>query len=125
MHQREDWYQLVISMTKYGSLNLLIHNKFNIRNQSLFLLKAYKYALKESIIGVKWVDCCEKVVTEFHKMGIETTKNGRRVVDWNRNFRKADKFHHPNSHVRMGKNRTPPLFDIFPLLEGSFDQYIE
>ena len=99
VHQREYGYQLVIPMTEDGSLNLSSHNKFTIRNQSLFLLKAYEYALKELRVGVKWVDFCEKAVAACHKMGIETTKNGRRVADWSRHFRKADKFHHPNSHV--------------------------
>ena len=70
------------------------------------------------------MDFCEKAVAECHKMGIETTKNGRRVADWKPNFRKADKFHHPNSHVRMGKKRTPPLFDLFPQLEARVREFI-
>ena len=46
VHQREDGYQLVIPMTEDVSLNVSSHNKFTIRNQYLFLLKAYEYALK-------------------------------------------------------------------------------
>ena len=118
VHQCEYGYQLVIQMTKYDSLNLSSHNKFTIRNQSIFILKAYECVLKELRVGVKWVDCCEKAVSECHNMGIETTKNGRRVADWKHNFRKANKFHHPNSHVSMGKKRTPPLFDLFPQLKA-------
>ena len=44
VHQREDGYQLVITMTEDGSLNVSSHNKFTIRNQYIFLLKAYEYA---------------------------------------------------------------------------------
>ena len=73
---------------------------------------------------MKWVDCCEKAVAECHNMGIETMKNGRRVADWNRNFRKADKLHNPNSHVRMGQKRTTPLFNIFPQLEARVREFI-
>ena len=51
-------YQLVIPMTKDSSLGLSSHNKFTIRNKSLFLLRAYQVALSKLRVGVKWITDC-------------------------------------------------------------------
>mmetsp|Transcript_27620 Transcript_27620/g.59008 ORF Transcript_27620/g.59008 Transcript_27620/m.59008 type:complete len:743 (+) Transcript_27620:485-2713(+) len=125
VQEDDDGYQLVIPMTEDSSLGLSSHNKFTIRNKSLFLLKAYQIALEKMRVGVRWIeDCCKQAVTFINSLGIKTTVSGKTVGDWHRHFRKNDKFPHPNPHVRMGKKPTPALFELFPQLEARVREFI-
>ena len=52
------------------------HNKFTIRQKLLFLLKAYKIALDEMKVGVRWLDhICHKAVVELNNYGIKTASD--------------------------------------------------
>ena len=60
----ENGYQLVLPIgAEIGDNYVSNHNKFIIRQKSLFLLKAYQIASDEMKVGVRWVDhICHKAV---------------------------------------------------------------
>ena len=70
----ENGYKLVLPMsTEKDNDYVSNHNKFTIRQKSLFLLKAYQIALDEMRVGVRWVDhICHKAVGELNSYGIKT-----------------------------------------------------
>ena len=67
------------------------HNKFTIRQKSLFLLKAYQIALDEMRVGVRWLDhICHKAVVELNNYGFKTATHRGVVARWNQDFRTND-----------------------------------
>ncbi|KAL7525012.1 hypothetical protein ACHAXR_003180, partial [Thalassiosira sp. AJA248-18] len=123
----EDGFQLVIPwVVGSNEKNNYVssHNKFTIRQKSLFLLRAYEIALEKMCVGVKWLDVCKEACLELNAMGFLTTKSGKTIGDWNRYFRQHEKFPHPNAHVRMGKKPKPALFEVFPTLEAAVNEFI-
>ena len=125
VNEREDGYQLVIPMTEDSSDCVSNHNKFTIRNKSLFLIRAYQIALEKPRVGVRWIDdCCQPAVDELNNLGVKTTQSKKTIGKWNRDFRKHEKFPHPNVHVRMGKKPKPPIFELYPHLEATVGEFV-
>jgi hypothetical protein len=74
---------------------------FQIRNKCVFLIQAYQIALeKMGINNTRWKkDCCQEAVRQLNDIGFNTTINPNTVMNWNIDFRKEEKFHHPNFYV--------------------------
>ena len=71
----ENGYKLVLPMcAEKGNHYVSNHNKFTIRQKSLFLLKAYQIALDEMRVGVRWLDhVCHKAVGGASINGCQNT----------------------------------------------------
>jgi hypothetical protein len=61
-----------------------------------------------------WLDCCNAACECLNACGNEAATNGETVQRQCRNFRKLDKFQHPDLTVRSGKTPEPSLFEHFP-----------
>jgi hypothetical protein len=62
-----------------------------------------------------WHNCCDAAYELLNPAsGNEAATSGDTIVSWNRQFRKQDKFQHPNPAVPDGKIPEPSLFEHFP-----------
>ena len=122
----ENGYQLVLPIgAEIGDNYVSNHNKFIIRQKSLFLLKAYQIALDEMKVGVRWVDhICHKAVVVLKDYGFKDTTNAEVGSKWNCVFRLNDKLPHPNPNVRMGEKHKPVLFEVFPNIEAQVQEFV-
>lgn len=74
---------------------------------------------------MRWIDdCCQPAVDELNNLGVKTTQSKKTIGKWNRDFRKHEKFPHPNVHVRMGKKPKPPIFELYPHLEATVGEFV-
>jgi hypothetical protein len=94
---------------------------FKIRQQCLLLCQAYIFALAwmnqqhdYDLPNKTWLDCCDAACEHLNPSGNEAATSGETIQRWNRQFRKLDKFQHPNPIVRSGKSPQPSLFEHFP-----------
>ena len=126
VNSSENGYQLVLPIgAEIGTNYVSSHNKFTIRQKSLFLVKAYQIALEEMKVGVRWRDhICHKAVVALNNYGCKAATHAEVVAKWNRHFRVNDKFPHPDPNVRMGKKHKPILFEIFPNLEARVHEFV-
>ncbi len=68
----------------------------------------------ESIIHAGKKDCCQESVILINEIGFSTTINANTLMNWNIDFRKQEKFHHPNIYVANNITPKPALFEYFP-----------
>ncbi len=89
---------------------------FQIRNKCVFLIQAYRIALEKMGInntcGKK--DCCQEAVILINEIGFNMTINANTLMNWNIDFRKQEKFHHPNIYVANYITSKPAMFKYFP-----------
>ena len=126
VNSSENGYQLVLPISaKIGTNYVSSHNKFTIRQKSLFLVKAYQIALEEMKVGVRWRDhICQKAVVALNNYGFKAATHAEVVAKWNRVFRVNEKFLHPDPNVRMGEKPKPVLFEVFPNLEAQVHEFV-
>ena len=49
-------------------------------------------------------DCCQEAVDQINDIGFDTTINANTLMNWNIDFRKTEKFHHPDIYVANNIN---------------------
>jgi hypothetical protein len=65
--------------------------------------------------NTRWkTDCCQEAVNQINDIGFDTTINANTLMIWNINFRKHEKFRHPDIYVANNITPTPALFEYFP-----------
>jgi hypothetical protein len=108
-----DGYKRVVS---HSEENLLPEQIFHIRNKCLYLRTAYTIALnKLGRDSNNWVaTCCQEALDLLAGLGFDTTVDAKRISYWNIDFRKDNRFPHPNLYVANGIKPKPPFFEHFP-----------
>jgi hypothetical protein len=46
-------------------------------------------------------DCCQEAVDQINDIGFDTTINANTLMNWNIDFRKTEKFHHPDIMLQI------------------------
>ena len=65
----------------------------------------------ERMNKLHWVDgFCAISVRELIEYGVTATTNPQTAALWHQQFRKKNKFHHPNPAIANGKTDMPPIF---------------
>ena len=70
-------------------------NKKYIRDKSMILCSAYKYALQH-LPDLTFRECCKLSLQHLNPLGVSACTNEQTVMKWNRIFRKNELFAHPN-----------------------------
>ncbi len=103
---------------------------FKIRQQCMLLCQAYIFALAwmnqqydYDVPNKTWHHCCNAACELLNQSGNEAATSGDTIMNWNRHFRKRDKFQHPNPVVRCGKIPEPSLFEHFPESKNAIKRF--
>jgi hypothetical protein len=121
--QKPDGYKSILQCSE-ETLNA--DQVFKIRNKCVFLIRAYQIALEKlGKNNTRWKkDCCQEAVDQINDIGFVTTINANTLMNWNINFRKHEKFHHPDIYVANNIKPTPALFDYFPQAAADASSFI-
>jgi hypothetical protein len=103
---------------------------FKIRQQCQLLCQAYIFALARmnsqseyDVPNKTWRDCCEAACESLNPCGNVAATTGRTIERWNMEFRKNNKYVHPNPIVRSGKCPEPSLFEHFPETKDAIKRF--
>jgi hypothetical protein len=69
-------------------------------------------------------DCCRDVVEMLSKMGFNTTKCPRTVLNQKIVFRERNKFPHPSLHIANGIRQKPIIFKLLQALEFDCKEFV-